>query len=162
MAGAPITVHLREDTHSFTGDDGHTVWCGGYAPITEDGQFLSLAEHHASDPHCFYCKVAGVQHYPALTRKQFGPDSQIGLVAEPTNPYDKNAVAVWDIADACQVGYVPAELSGEIAQLLRTGVALGGIVIREFRAGSSKGKRTALHILIAPVGRVSLVIHDGD
>ena len=159
----PISVHVREDTHAFTGDDGKTVWCGGYAPVTEDGRnFLSLGEHHASDPHCFYCKVAGVQHYPALARDAFGPSSQIALIAEPTNPYDKNAVGVWDLAGVCQAGHVPAELRSEIAGLLRAGVALGGMVTREFRWGSAKGKRIALHVLIAPVGRVHLVIHDGD
>jgi hypothetical protein len=34
------TVHLIEDSHTFEGDDGETIWCGGLAPCTEDGTFI--------------------------------------------------------------------------------------------------------------------------
>ena len=60
------------------------------------------------------------------------------------------------------VGYVPATLSAEVAAVLRSGTALGGQVIREFRLGSSHGKRIGLHVIIAPVGPAALVIHGED
>jgi HJR/Mrr/RecB family endonuclease len=164
--GAPraalLTVRVREDTHTFTGDDGNTIWCGGYAPVEDEGSFQHVDDRCSSDPRCFYCKVAGAQHYAALADPQFGRGSQIALRAEPENPHDANAVGIWDITGKQQAGHVSASLCGDIAQLLRSGVALGGLVIREFRATSSTGERIGLHVLIGPVGNLSLVVLDDD
>ena len=155
------TIHVVEDTHTFEGDDGDTIWCGGYAPISDDGIFLSVSEHRTSDPRAFYCRVAGAKYRPsALADKRFAHGSQIVLRAEPDNKYDENAVGIWDASGRLHVGYVPATLSSEIARLMRAGTALGGQVIREFRAGSVRGTRVAIHVILAPVGPVIFTIED--
>lgn len=159
----PITVHVVEDTHTFEGDNGETIWCGGYTPISDDGLYLAEAEHRTTDPRTFYCKVAGAQHRPdALGDRRFAHGSQIVLRPEPDNAYDENAVGIWDATGKVQIGFVPATLSAEVAAVLRSGTALGGQVIREFRLGSSHGKRIGLHVILAPVGPVTYVIDDED
>jgi hypothetical protein len=161
-----IVVRLVEDTHTFEGHDGETIWCGGLSPIAEDRHFLSEAEHLTSDPRAFFCKVAGARHYPGvLDDPRIGPGSPVVVKAEPENPYDENAVAIWGLVDGDhvgQLGHVPATLCPEIATILKTGTQMGGQVLREFRLGSSRGKRIGFHVLIAPAGPVSLVIEDDD
>src|SRR5664280_1320416 len=112
---SPITVHVIEDTNTFEGHDGEIIWGGGYAPVDEDGLFLYEADHETSDPRAFYCKIAGAQHRPkALAdKRRFAVGSRIVLRPEPDNPYDPNAVGIWDASGEVQVGYVPATLSAE-------------------------------------------------
>jgi hypothetical protein len=156
-----ITVKVVEDTHLFDGENGSTLWCGGYTPVDEDGNFMRISEHEASDPRCIYSNVAGVSHRAeALQQKCFSPGEEIILRPEPTNAYDPNAVAVWDNSGTVQVGYVPAALSGRVAEDFRNGNPLGGIVISEFRLGSKRGKRVGLHVLLAPLGELLLSVAD--
>lgn len=162
-AESKITIRVVEDTHTFEGDDGDVIWCGGYTPIDEDGAYLSASDHRTTDSRAFYCRVAGAKYRPkALADKRFTQGSQIVLRPEPDNEHDENAVGVWDASGTVHVGYVPATLSAEIASVIRSGTALGGQVIREFRLASSRGERLALHVIIAPVGPVTFVIDDKD
>ncbi len=47
-------------------------------------------------------EAAGVTHrLQALQLPAFAPGSPVALVHEPENPYDKNAVAVWDWGADC-------------------------------------------------------------
>jgi hypothetical protein len=158
-----ITVKVVEDTHLFDGDDGSTVWCGGYTPVDDNGAFMRISEHQASDPRCIYSNVAGVSHrVDALQQNCFSPGEEIILRPEPTNVYDANAVAVWDNSETVQVGYVPASLSAQVAEAFRNGNPLGGVVICEFRQGSKRGKRVGLHVLLAPLGKLVLSVSDAD
>ncbi len=162
-----ITVRLVEDTHTFYGDSGEPIWCGGLSPIDDkDGRYLSEAEHHTSDPRVYLCKVAGARHYPdVLDNSRVGQGTLVILKAEPDNPYDEHAVGIWGVLDGehlGQLGHVPATLAPEVAAILASGQQMGGQVIREYRLGSSRGKRVGLHVLIAPAGPVSLVIEDGE
>jgi hypothetical protein len=158
-----ITVKVVEDTHLFDSDDGSTLWCGGYTPVDDDGVFMRISEHRASDPRCIYSNVAGVSHRAeALQQKGLSPGEQIILRPEPTNAYDENAVAVWDNSGTVQVGYVPATLSARVAEEFRNGKPLGGIVISEFREGSKSGKRVGLHVLLAPLGELLLSVSDAE
>ena len=45
---------------------------------------------------------------------------------------------------------------------LQSGVALGGLVIREFHAESSTAERIAMHVVVSAVGDLSLVVLDDD
>jgi hypothetical protein len=158
-----ITVKVVKDTHLFDSDDGSTLWCGGYTPVDDDGTFMRISEHQASDPRCIYSNVAGVSHRAeALQQKCFSPGEQVILRPEPTNAYDTNAVAVWDNSGTIQVGYVPATLSARVAEEFRNGNPLGGIVISEFRQGSKRGKRVGLHVLLAPLGELLLSVSDAE
>jgi hypothetical protein len=160
---AAITAKVIEDTHVFDSDDGSTLWCGGYTPVDEDGAFMRISEHQASDPRCIYSNVAGVSHRAeALQQKCFSPGERVILRPEPTNAYDANAVAVWDNRGIVQVGYVPASLSAQVAEAFRNGNPLGGVVICEFRRGSKRGKRVGLHVLLAPLGELVLSVSDAE
>jgi HIRAN domain len=156
-----VEIAVREDTHTFEAQDGRRVWCGGYSPIDEDGRFYTEAEHRTSDPRTFFCRVAGVTHYPqALSMACFAQSSPIALRAEPNNPVSSNAVAVYDGSGKTQVGYVPAELASTVAAVMHDGVQLVGFVMREYRERNSRGKRLGIHISIFPAGRFRLSIED--
>jgi hypothetical protein len=158
-AALPITVRVVEDTHSYTADDGSAWWSGGYAPVYEDADgenyFLALGEY-LSDTCVLYCKVAGVRHYPeALRDPRFKPGSAAILRLEPDNPYDSDAVGVWDGTGSVQVGHIPADLSTDVASRIRAGEPLVAFVLREIRRQS---KRSALHLLVMPAGELNLSI----
>jgi hypothetical protein len=154
-----ITVEVVEDTHLFESEDGTMLWCGGYTPVDEDGHFMRISEHHASDPRCIYCNVAGVSYRAdALQDDRFKPREQIILRPEPANTYDPNAVAIWDNSDTVQAGYVPATISRQVAEEFRHGNPLGGIILSEFRRGSDQGPRVGLHALLGPLGELLLSV----
>ena len=155
-----IRVHVVEDSRLFEGNVGDTIWCGGHAPCDEHGVPLPESEHRTSDPRVFCCQVAGTHHRPnALTDERFDLGSEISLRAEAA-PFDGYTVGIWDASATMQVGYVPPTLSRTVAAMLRSGTALGGRVLREFRLGSAEGERSALHVLIAPDGAsLELVVH---
>jgi hypothetical protein len=154
-----IAVRVVEDTHTFYGDDASTWWSAGYAPIADDGHFLALGDHVTSDPRVLYCAIAGAKHRPtALQDARFHPLCGVLLRPEPDNPYDPDAVGVWDKRGTLQIGYVPADLSAGIAVQFRVDEPFDGVLLREIRQGSDKGPRVALHMVIAPLGAVSLSI----
>jgi hypothetical protein len=157
---AKTRVHVVEDTRLFEGNQGDTIWCGGYAPVDQRGVRLSEAEHRTSDPRVFCCQVAGTHHRPtSLTDARFDLGSPILLRTE-ASPFDGYTVGIWDGSGTLQVGYVPPTLSRTVAGLMRSGTALGGQVLREFRLRSPEGERSALHVLIAPAGAgLELVVH---
>jgi hypothetical protein len=156
-----VEIAVLDDTHTFAADDGRQIWCGGYSPIDEDGRFYTEAEHKTSDPRAFFCHVAGVTFRPqALPKACFAKGSALTLRAEPSNPADPNAVAVYDGSGKTQVGYVPAELAPTIAAVMSEGVQLIGYVLREYRERNSRGKRLGIHIAIFPPGQLTLSIED--
>ncbi|KAF0700506.1 Aste57867_8967 [Aphanomyces stellatus] len=62
-------------------------------------------------------KIVGIQHY----RGRVGRREAVSLVREPRNPYDRNAIAVHNLAGE-MVGHVPRELAAVCAPLLDTGL----------------------------------------
>jgi len=162
-AASNIKLHVVEENEPFTADDGKRIWASGYTVIDDTtGSFMSLADQHFDNPHCLLCHVAGVTHRPeALQDPRFAPGHGLLLRPEPTNPYDHNAVGIWDATGEVQLGFVPAEHSEQIAMDIRNGTQLVGLAMREFRHGES-GPRLGIHVLIAPAGTVELVIDAED
>src|SRR5271166_924931 len=147
VATGSLTVRVVEDTETFEGHDGSKWWSSGYAPVYEDRDgeqhFRRLGEH-ASDGRALYCKVAGSHFYAdALQDPRFKTGSPALLRPEPDNPYDPNAVGVWDGSGSVQVGHIPADLSAEVASRIESGEQLVGFVLREIREHSKSGPRTA-------------------
>jgi hypothetical protein len=156
-----VEIAVLDDTHTFVANDGSQIWCGGYSPIDEDGRFYTEAEHQTSDLRAFFCHVAGVTYRPqALPKACFATGSFLALRAEPNNPVDPNAVAVYDGSGKTQVGYVPAELAPRVIAVMHEGVQLAGYVLREYRERNSRGKRLGIHIAIFPAGQFTLSIDD--
>ena len=159
-ARAPITVRVLENTHTYATADGNTWWSAGYAPTYKDNHgiphFAALGRH-LSDPRILYCKVAGVQHYPAaLDLSRCKPGSIALLRPEPENPYSANAVGVWDFSGSIQAGYIPAEHSADVTSRILAGQQLVAFVLREIRRASPSGPRVALHALVMPAGELNL------
>jgi hypothetical protein len=109
----------------------------------------------------FHSKVAGVselnsdgsnrQKYINAFARSATP---LILKREPNNPYDSNAVAVWLKARALlfftsdvQIGYLSAEVAGEIARYLDKGGTVSATITEV--TGGGRGKPTrGVNILI--------------
>jgi hypothetical protein len=83
--------------------------------------------------------VAGVSFRPdAVGDRSFDPGSRLALVPEPENKHDPQAVAVWNEARTLQAGYVPRELTPELAG--------DEVAVSLWRAGEG------LRVLVVPAG----------
>jgi hypothetical protein len=91
--------------------------------------------------------VAGVSHRQAqLQDPSFTPGQLLELVPESTNPYDPNAIGVWNRTRTLQIGYVPKDKAATLAKKLASQEeVLGCLSLWEYRA---KGQRVALRILL--------------
>jgi hypothetical protein len=95
------------------------------------------------DPRVRVIKVAGVSYrLDALQDDAFVPGRRLALVPEPDNEHDPNAIGVWDEDRRLQVGYVPAEIAGELEVDEWQAVTLW-----EF---FEDGQRGGLRVLLAP------------
>jgi hypothetical protein len=105
--------------------------------------------------------VAGTSHrQDALQGPAFAPGEPVQLIPEPTNPYDRNAIAVWDTNRRKHAGYVPAELAPTLAPIFRGREPYGATVFFEFLQGK---RRMALSVLIAPAAFLqTLTIEDEE
>jgi hypothetical protein len=67
------------------------------------------------DPRIRVLAVAGVSYrLEALDDASFDPGRRLALVPEPDNPYDPNAVGIWNSDLTLQLGYVPAAVAPEL------------------------------------------------
>jgi hypothetical protein len=67
---------------------------------------LHDARHDLEDRHVFVTWVAGISHCPAaVDLPDFAPGSDLVLRPEPDNPFDPNAIGVWNASGAVQVGH---------------------------------------------------------
>lgn len=82
------------------------------------------------------------------------------LGPEPRNPYDRNAIGVWDANRRAQVGYVPRELAPGIGQAIRGRNQFSAVCNFEFL---EKRRRTGLSVLLAPTTFIqSLTVEDDN
>jgi len=95
------------------------------------------------DPRVRVVKLAGASYRAdALQDDGFAPGRRLALVREPENEHDPNAVAVYDVAQRLQAGYVPAE----VVPALRGDEQ--AVSLWEFR--DEEGHRIGLRVLLAP------------
>jgi HIRAN domain len=67
------------------------------------------------DPRLRVVPVAGVSYRAeALADRSFDPGRRLGLVPEPDNEHDPNAVGIWNEERTLQLGYVPRETAAEL------------------------------------------------
>ncbi|KAJ7045638.1 SNF2 family N-terminal domain-containing protein [Mycena alexandri] len=79
-------------------------------------------------------QVVGVQYY----RGMVGAGEEVRLTREPTNPYDRNAIKVENIA-VTQVGHIPKAVAGKLAPLLDQGlVSVEGVMVQGNMTASAK------------------------
>ncbi len=94
--------------------------------------------------------VRGESHRAAaLQSPAFAAGAPLTLVPEPENPYDPNAVGVWDRARTTQAGYMPREDAARIGKRLRAGESVRCFVMWEERR---RGQRVSLRVLLVREG----------
>jgi len=109
------------------------------------------------ESHAFQCWVAGLSHHEdAAQDPSFAPGRVLALVAEPDNPVDERAVAVWNEARTPQIGYVSASVAHEVPPVSaeRFAVALGELI--------EDGRRRRLEVLISREPCAIRVTHEPD
>lgn len=96
-----------------------------------------------SDPRIRVVNVAGVSfRIDELQDEGFTPGRRLALVPEPDNEHDPHAIGIWDVEQRVQVGYVPADVAGELQASDWQAVALRDFVQNQQRLG--------LRVLLAP------------
>jgi len=85
-------------------------------------------------------------HDRALQEPVFAPGQLLHLRPEPTNPYDTNAVMVWDSEERHHVGYVPAEQAASIAEGIQDGRSYARVIWEWLTVD---GERTHLRMLVS-------------
>jgi hypothetical protein len=150
---------VRQDG-SFSARDGSTVHSLGYHLLDPIGEFTEVGEDAwLRERGCRLTRVAGLTHHAqAAQDERFAPGSVVVLCPDPANPVDPHAVGVWDASGELQVGFVPAEISEDIAKRIASGEMLGAAVLREYRSEPTGGRRLGLVMLIAPIGTVTLQV----
>lgn len=102
--------------------------------------------------------VVGIPHHAESQRPEFGVGQAIRLVAEPTNPVDRRAIAVRSADGKLLAGYVPAD---DLDRIIETRPApVGGLVVWENFTWRPR-RRMGIRILIGPSVRLGL-IPNGD
>ena len=74
-------------------------------------------------------------HQAACQTGDFSPGQPVRLVREPTNEFDRNAVAVYDVTGAHLAAYVNKQKARLLARLIDGGEVLTAISIRGTRPG---------------------------
>lgn len=85
-------------------------------------------------------------HSAELQDEAFAPGSWLSFRRQPDNPYDPNAVMVFDAGGRLHIGYVPAEHASLVVELMEHGVNLRAQAIWEWL--SESGTRTHIRMLV--------------
>ncbi len=115
------------------------------------GEPLRWQDPRLSEVGAQVIRVAGTSYRPdELGDPGFEPGSPLGLVREPDNPHDANAISVWNEDRTAQAGYVPANVAAELAGFEE----LCALSLWEWRG--SVGERIGLRALVYPEGAVRI------
>lgn len=153
-APAPVirmTSKLREWDVPDEGDVD--IWWRGYDLHDENDRGWTWDDPTLSALGIVITKIAGVQHYGGMTLDSVGPGRPLRLVAEPENPYDSNAVGIWDAAGQEKIGHLPRAVAAVVSESLKAGRRVEAVCIAELikRPGDI---RAGLRVLLAPPGVV--------
>ena len=96
------------------------------------------------------CKVVGTNHTgDAIAHDNFGPGQRVLLVREPDNPYDPNAIGVWDAEQTLRLGYIPREVCQKLCKSLDKGHTLNALCLWEWITKPDEVRR-GLRLLVTP------------
>lgn len=112
-------LHFIPREFETTADDGTPLYGRGWVIHDEHDLAVSEADPLLDDAGVLIFNVAGVTFRPqALQERCFNPGNEVKLLAEPTNPVDVNAIAVWDRSRRHQLGYVPRDRTSRVRRSL--------------------------------------------
>ncbi len=144
-----LRLILERGSLSGAGDelDGR----GFFLREAASGEALRWQDPRLSEVGAQVIRVAGTSYRPdELGDPGFEPGSPLGLVHEPDNPHDANAISVWNEDRTAQAGYVPANVAAELAGFEE----LCALSLWEWRG--SAGERIGLRALVYPEGAVRI------
>jgi restriction system protein len=142
-----VTLEARQwDTDSLDGDQ---LAGAGYALRALDGQPVPFDDPRLEAFGCRVARVAGVS-YPmdAVQLPMFDPGQQLLLVRDRNNSHDANGVALFDLAQDHQVGFLPRDVAVNVAPRLDAGEQFGVLSLWEWR--DEHHDRVALRVLVGP------------
>jgi hypothetical protein len=142
---APLRLTFERQDWRFEGGAGDPVEGRGYT-VRDGDRPLAWESPRLAEAGVEIMKVAGTSYRAEeLQDPGFAPGSPLVLRAEPDNPHDPNAVAVWDEAGTAQAGYVSRDRAAGVAGRLGE---LDALALWEWRGAD--GRRFGLRILLAP------------
>ncbi|MBM0255576.1 HIRAN domain-containing protein [Micromonospora sp. 4G55] len=106
--------------------------------LCEDGTGLLVGPTDRRLPRAgiYVSQLRGEAHHEAECRAgNFYPGEPVRLVREPENPYDRNAVAVYDATGKYMAAYVNKQKARTLAKLIDSGAEIEAISIRGTRSG---------------------------
>jgi hypothetical protein len=108
------------------------------------GYVLTVPKARLLDHHVAAVWLAGVFYRPeAIQDPTFAPGSPISVVPEPDNPFDPDALGVWNADRSIEAGFVPRIIGSWLGTSPTPRV---GLVLREHL---EDGRRVALDLVIA-------------
>ena len=126
----------------------------------EDGKgyiMIRTKNEHRLPWHAFDLDTEGMESIPVsgeshhmndLQNKRFRAGSEVQLLPEPDNPYDKNAIGVWDKKRRLQAGYIPKDEASRVANKLANNEISKCIIMWEI---NKENQRVSIRLLL--IGR---------
>jgi hypothetical protein len=137
-----LPIYLRDDAVSVPVADGE-MFGFGFRPYLDSARKVELLADDSAPvlPGVFFTRVSGVAfHDDVLQMPQFRAGQSITIKPEPTNPRDRNALAVF--GGRLRVGYLPVAIAEVLAP---AGTRSGrGLIVKEW---STNGLRHDIWIL---------------
>ncbi len=128
---------------------GELVEGRGYELLDEQGRAIRWDDRRLASAGVLVLKVAGTSYRAEeLQDDAFRPGSRLALRPDPANEFDPHAVEVWDADGRIQIGFLPREAAGELAERVEHG-SLEALALWEWR--DEDGRRVGLRMLIAPL-----------
>jgi hypothetical protein len=150
-----LPIYLADDDRTVPVADGE-LFCLGFKAFLDEERTVELVENDRSPvlPGVFFTRVIGVSfHDDVLQLPHFGAGQPVEIRPEPTNPLDRDALAV--LGGGQRVGFVPAPIASVLAP---SGTRVGrGVILKEW---SANGVRRDIWILGSM--HVHLSIATGD
>ena len=102
----------------------------------ETGLLVGPTDRRLPRAGIYVSQLRGEAHHQAECRAgNFHPGEPVRLIREPENPYDPNAVAVYDATGQYMAAYVNKQKARTLAKLIDSGAEIEAISIRGTRSG---------------------------
>jgi HIRAN domain-containing protein len=144
----PFPFAFEQRGYTAEAGSGELVEGRGYELRDERDRPIRWDDRRLASTGITVLKVAGTSYRAEVVQDEaFRPGSRLRLRPDPANEFDPHAVGVWDADGRIQVGFVPREAAGEIAERLDH-ESLEAWALWEWR--DEGGRRVGLRMLIAP------------
>ncbi|OWM78891.1 hypothetical protein CDL15_Pgr003062 [Punica granatum] len=114
-------------------------WGGNFdEDTTEDGSQSSQFHYSSSEPYMMgfvFANIVGLQYYPGTISGR----ELVGLVREPLNPYDSNAIKVLNTRNI-QVGHIERSVAAILAPLIDSEMIIAEGIVPNSRSSGNRYK----------------------